>query len=93
MGAEMVVHVCNPSTQEAEGGELLWVWGQPGIHMRIKTLHVCGGTGRRREMRLTSEIWEWLKKNQEVVSFWREENDRETGLYLHSISFKLVYFG
>ena len=27
----MEVHAFNPSTQEAEAGESLWVWGQPGL--------------------------------------------------------------
>jgi hypothetical protein len=30
--ADTVAHTFNPSTQKAEAGGSLWVWGQPGLH-------------------------------------------------------------
>jgi hypothetical protein len=31
----VVVHSCNPSTQEAKA-EGSWVWGQPGLHSKLQ---------------------------------------------------------
>lgn len=32
----MVVYIFNLSTQEAELGRLLWVWGEPGLHSEFQ---------------------------------------------------------
>lgn len=32
----MVVHIFNPSTQEAEAGRYLWVQGRPGLHSQFQ---------------------------------------------------------
>jgi hypothetical protein len=32
----VVVHIFNLITQEAEAGESLWVWGQPGLQSKFQ---------------------------------------------------------
>lgn len=34
---DLLVHVCNPRTQEPEAGGLLWVWEEPGLHSDFHT--------------------------------------------------------
>lgn len=33
----MVAYVCSPSTWEAEIGGLMFIWGQPGLHIEFET--------------------------------------------------------
>jgi len=37
-GPDMVAHVFNPSTQEAEAGVYLWVQGQPGLQREFQDI-------------------------------------------------------
>ena len=37
----VVAHTCNPSTQETEAGESLWVRGQPGLQGEFQDNQAC----------------------------------------------------
>jgi hypothetical protein len=53
----MVVHICNPSTWEAEGGGS-WIWGQPGLHSKTESQNNNDDNNNKRKISgLFSPLW------------------------------------
>ena len=52
VAAVMAVYTFNPSTQEAEAGESLWVWGQPSLQGRFQVIE----RNKNKETKTSSKV-------------------------------------